>query len=332
MAYQRKRMASAVSIIRDYKQSRAPYRPASEIIIEENLKRLSNDLADNSGKLWTLEPESRQHYVYVYLDPRFPGRYEYVLPSGRVVHFSFRPFYVGKGRGKRHLSHLSPKGLGKNSLKKNVIVAIRREGKTPIVCKSKHALSVSNWDALAYEVDLIAGIGRRGLGAGPLVNATDGGEGVCGRVLASTKRYTYKGTTLNAREWAERLNIDPNSFRARMRSTTLSRDQKFAHGSLEDKAVLITFKGQTLSRKEWERQLGLPKHTIRFRMRTSNKVSDWLRPLQSKTTNFTLTYKGQTLSVPEWSRKLGIKTATIWSRIRKGYSAADALSTTLSVN
>ena len=43
-----------------------------------------------------------ESYVYVYLDPRKPGKFIY-----NDFSFEFEPFYVGKGYGDRAFGHLS---------------------------------------------------------------------------------------------------------------------------------------------------------------------------------------------------------------------------------
>lgn len=98
-------------------------------------------------------------YVYMYLDPR-----------------NTEVFYVGKGQGYRARKHLS--GKVRNIRLRNRILGIRREGLEPqillVPCESEQ-------DAFAAEKALIAGLGRRELGTGPLCNYTDGGEGSSGR-------------------------------------------------------------------------------------------------------------------------------------------------------
>ena len=43
-----------------------------------------------------------EFYVYIYLDPRKPGRYCY-----EEVSFLFEPIYVGKGKNNRYKTHLT---------------------------------------------------------------------------------------------------------------------------------------------------------------------------------------------------------------------------------
>jgi hypothetical protein len=152
-----------------------------------NLRNLADSLAECSGMFWTLDPVAAEHYVYVLCDPRHPGNWTYKLPSGRTVRFPYRPFYVGKGRGRRSSTHGAARNLAAPSHKNNTIKAIRSEGVREIVQHSRDALT-TDFLAQAYEVDLIAGIGRKDLGAGPLTNKTDGAEGKVGHIPSAETR------------------------------------------------------------------------------------------------------------------------------------------------
>ncbi len=86
-------------------------------------------------------------------------------------------FYIGKGKGKRWNWHLSDCNLKAPTYKNNIIKKTKRLlGSVPRV---KIAEGLSEGDAHAMEVALIKAIGR--FPDGPLVNATDGGEGNSGR-------------------------------------------------------------------------------------------------------------------------------------------------------
>lgn len=115
-------------------------------------------------------------YVYVYLDPRKPGKFLYGEHN-----FDFEPIYVGKGSGYRFREHLwSEEKLGrKNPYLKGKINNIKKELKTePIILKIKENLT--NLESYEYEKYLIKLIGRSDLEKGPLTNFTDGGEGKMG--------------------------------------------------------------------------------------------------------------------------------------------------------
>lgn len=95
--------------------------------------------------------------------------YVYVL----FRHDSGQPFYVGKGAGKRIGAHTRDK---RNSHKAAIIEKAKRDGRE---CpRVKVAVGLSEDDAFAVEIALIAAIGRGE--RGPLVNMTDGGEGRSG--------------------------------------------------------------------------------------------------------------------------------------------------------
>jgi len=112
------------------------------------------------------------YYVYVYLDPRLSGPYQY----GDYI-FSHEPFYVGKGRGWRFRNHLLKVKRGKypNLPKFHTIKQILDSGNEPIIIKFKENLNED--ESFLLEIDLIDKVGRKDLKKGPLKNLSNGGEG-----------------------------------------------------------------------------------------------------------------------------------------------------------
>lgn len=112
-------------------------------------------------------------YVYVYLDTRKKGSYSY-----GEYHFEYEPFYVGKGKNDRYLTHLriaSGDRKGKNNLVISKIRSIINDGFEPIIIKLYENLSESEYSK--YEIDTISEIGKICDDKGPLLNITDGGDG-----------------------------------------------------------------------------------------------------------------------------------------------------------
>ena len=123
-------------------------------------------------------------YVYIYLDPRKPGKYEY----GDYC-FLYEPFYVGKGTRRRWKMHLEEHSLKIDSFKNRKIKNILKEGYDLKKYNIKIFKNISNIDASKIEIELIKIIGRHDLKEGPLTNHTDGGEGCSGRIVSEeTKR------------------------------------------------------------------------------------------------------------------------------------------------
>lgn len=111
-----------------------------------------------------------EYYVYVYLDPRKPGKYKY-----GEYEFDYEPFYVGRGKDYRFREHLTESKFGKKSFKCNKIRKILEEtSKEPIIIKIEQDLSFNESNKI--EEFLIKLIGRLKVG-GPLTNLTDGGKG-----------------------------------------------------------------------------------------------------------------------------------------------------------
>jgi hypothetical protein len=107
--------------------------------------------------------ERGKHYVYIYLDPRKPGKYVY-----GEYKFLHEPIYVGKGEGKRSFDLRRRWYLGNklNSIGKPIILIVKNQ--------------LLESEAFKSEINMIRIIGRLSLGTGPLCNLTDGGDGSSG--------------------------------------------------------------------------------------------------------------------------------------------------------
>ena len=71
----------------------------------------------------------KKYYVYIYLDPRKPGIYNY-----EELEFKYEPFYVGKGTNKRYMDHIwNLKQDNYNKIRKGKIKNILKENLLPII-------------------------------------------------------------------------------------------------------------------------------------------------------------------------------------------------------
>jgi hypothetical protein len=161
-------------IITDYKTKHSPFTPNTNYLY--NLQELANELTEYSfahrNHSYTLD---KVYYCYVYLDPRKPGKYQYVCPSGKVLRFRHKPFYVGKGKSGRIDVHLKEASrLNNDNHKCRIIRKIWQAGLEPIRL-STDKQPVDEAFAFALEIDRIAGIGRKNL-----ANGTNGGDGNAG--------------------------------------------------------------------------------------------------------------------------------------------------------
>jgi len=132
-------------------------------------------------------------YTYIYLDPRKSGSFQY----GKYT-FDYEPFYVGKGHGHQHTTHLREvinKNINHNSntFKKDKIIDILNESFKPVIIKVEKNLAEEM--AFDLEIWLIWAIGRINLGSGPLTNMTDGGLGFYGQCFSGQYRERLKIVT-----------------------------------------------------------------------------------------------------------------------------------------
>lgn len=131
---------------------------------------------------------THKYYVYVFTDPRNPGRFEY-----ENLTFYHEPFYVGKGKGTRKQRHLNKSQLSakNNSIKEGKLSKIINSGYNPL----DYCIIIGNYStesqAIKNEIKTILTIGRIDLKTGPLANLTNGGEGMSGNISA-LKGKTYE--------------------------------------------------------------------------------------------------------------------------------------------
>jgi len=123
--------------------------------------------------------KKNKFYVYVYLNPLKPGKFEY-----NEYVFEYEPFYIGKGFGDRMFYHLKLKG--RNYLKNKIISDLLKNNLTPIIIKLYDNLT--DVDSLVAEIAVIKTIGRIELNSGPLTNLTDGGDGSSGHIQSDATK------------------------------------------------------------------------------------------------------------------------------------------------
>ena len=122
------------------------------------------------------------YYVYLYLDPSRNNE----------------PLYIGKGRKRRHLFHLTHKNnhhpfYNRLSYLKNIGV----QPTIVFLCKG-----IDEETALMYEMKFIKQFGRKDLGLGTLLNLTDGGEKGGGHINSPELAYR-KGSSMRGKNHSD---------------------------------------------------------------------------------------------------------------------------------
>ena len=111
------------------------------------------------------------NYVYILLDTRKPGVWNY-----KGVKFDYRPFYVGRGIGRRMLDHFNPSSYNEPTLKGRTIRKIMSvTGRPHIVIKAFDNLTYIESEDI--EISIISHFGRIVNKTGFLTNITAGGRG-----------------------------------------------------------------------------------------------------------------------------------------------------------
>jgi hypothetical protein len=124
------------------------------------------------------------YYNYFYIDPRKPGHYTY---GGLPMSFLFEPFYVGKGKHDRYRSFANRNKYFLNQVNKLITEGLPLEDQ--VFCFNHNT---SEQDALTQETLYIRTIKRADLGEGPLLNYTDGGDGVKNYIFTDAAKAKMK--------------------------------------------------------------------------------------------------------------------------------------------
>jgi hypothetical protein len=137
---------------------------------------------------------SNKFCVYVFLDPRKHGKYEY---GDGDFNFDYEPIYVGKGTNNRPKRHLF---LYKNYNTRfyQKLKSISNKGYEIIFKVIKDNLT--EYEAFREEVRVLSIIKRIESG-GPLLNLTDGGEGQSGYKHTEESKKKISNSIRNNVEW-----------------------------------------------------------------------------------------------------------------------------------
>lgn len=156
----------------------------------------------------------KRFFIYVFLDPRKPGRYVYDLPGGKKLIFNHEPFYVGKGVKDRPSQHFKNCKVHLQSPKNAKIKKIRDAG-FEVIVKTITKASIDAV-ALAKEIMLIQAVGRKP--NGPLTNLCDGGEGPSGTRHTEATKHKWRMAKLGKAQSMEANHKRSATLKGRVKS------------------------------------------------------------------------------------------------------------------
>lgn len=202
-----------------------------------------------------------QYYVYIYLDPRKPGNFNY-----GEYHFDFEPFYVGMGREKRYLDHLieaqriiiyGAKNRG-NNLKRYKIINLLKNNFYPVILKLKENLPKEEAEIL--EIQLIKEIGRFIYKNGPLTNIANGGNCGIGTKGERNAMFGLKGKNHPASKW-----VRPKEYREKMKiSKSGSKNAMFGKKWTEEHRISHSLKIRNAYKNKSEEEKNIFKNKLKI--------------------------------------------------------------------
>ncbi len=262
-----------------------------------------------------MEKENK-YYVYAYLDPMKPGKYQY---PGLNFSFLYEPFYIGKGIGQRFKSHLHGSAKETNLYKKRKIDKIYKEsGIEPYIIFLEN--NISDEYALSKEINYIKSIGRSDLELGSLTNLTNGGEGVSGRIVSEElkKRFSEERKGVNNPMYGKKFSS--SSIELLIGRIPWNKGLEGVYSEETKKKMGEKNKNkkqsqETISKRN-KKNIG-KKRTKEFSDKLSQERMGENNPMYGKYKNILLQYDLNGIFIKEWNgistaiRELGIKTSGI---------------------
>lgn len=239
--------------------------------------------------------EKGEYYVYVYLDPRRPGKYAY-----GDYKFLHEPIYVGKGKRKRAYYFED-----RNWMLREKLLEIGK----PLIILLVKGRTESN--ALFLEKTLISLIGKGFDKKGPLCNLSNGGKGSSGYKLSSDTikkmclaQKNHKMTEETKQKirdsWANKSILEKEKIKKKI--------SEVVKGKKRIRNKPVWNKGMSTGKPAWNKGLATPTDTV-LKMSESKK-----RYWETQRINNTLARKPHS---DETKRKIGEASKKAWIKQRE---------------
>lgn len=174
------------------------------------------------------------------------------------------PFYVGKGCAKRINKHFCD---AKNNPKSQLHYKINELTKDKILIKQIYCETEE--EAFIREIHLISLYGRKNISTGPLLNKTDGGEGMSGHVYSQDQRLK-----MSKRQLGKIASFDT---RKKISETHKNKPKSLEHR----KKISLANSGRNID-ELWKQKISDARKGKKHSEETKRKISEAVRKAKNK--------------------------------------------------
>lgn len=146
---------------------------------------------------------------------------------------------------------------------------------------------------------------------------------VNGRNKRNCKPITYKGETLCASEWAERLGIPKYIIMQRIKKGFPI--EKVLSSETQQKDKQVWFRGHKVWISHLSKRFGVSRSAIRSRLKNGWSVEDAVTKKVGAGNEHPVTFGGETNSIKYFAKKFGLRYVRLCELMRSGYSIEDAI-------